>query len=294
MNSGIAEANFERDKNLKAFGITVLIVAAIGLLFFLISWTVPVIPPPPVDEGVEVNLGNSDQGTGNIAPEIPGPPSSDETKSNPPPASHSTEEPEQNKEVAANDEAEAPVIHTSPKSVIKPRHIITPEPAKKTKPQPTINPTPTPPRPKAVYKGGTTSGAGGNNADSYNGVRNQGIAGGSGDQGSPNGNPNSDSYTGNGGSGNSGVAISSGLDGRRFTHYPSFQDNFNQNAKVAVDITVDQSGNVVAANINPHGTTTTNENIRGIAITKAKQLKLNAGSQSEQTGTIIFTFKLQD
>ncbi len=60
------------------------------------------------------------------------------------------------------------------------------------------NPTPTPPKPKAVYAGGKSSGASGNNADSYNKSTNQGVAGGKGDQGKPNGNPNSDSYTGNG------------------------------------------------------------------------------------------------
>jgi outer membrane biosynthesis protein TonB len=293
MNSAATDTDFERDKNMKALGMTAVIVGAVFLLFFLISWTVPVIPPPPVDEGVEVNLGNSDQGMGNIAPQIPGPPSSEDTKSNPPPASHSVAEPEQNKEVAANDEADAPTIHTSPKPVIKPNPTVVTEPAKKTKTQPTINPTPAPPRPKAVYKGGTTTGAGGNNADSYNGVKNQGIAGGNGDQGKVNGNPNSDSYTGNGGSGKSGVSIRSGLDGRGFRKLPSFTDNFNQNAKVAVDITVDASGNVTAASVNPYGTTTTNDNIRNIAITKAKQLKLTAG-QTEQSGTIIFTFKLQD
>ncbi|MFW1568030.1 hypothetical protein ACEV9J_24020, partial [Vibrio parahaemolyticus] len=101
-------------------------------------------------------------------------------------------------------------------------------------------------------------GAGGNNADSYNKSNNQGIAGGKGDQGNPNGNPNSDSYTGNAASGNSGngVTIRNGLDGRRITKLPSFEDDFNENAKVAVDITVDGSGAVTAATINPRGTTT--------------------------------------
>ena len=124
-------------------------------------------------------------------------------------------------------------------------------------------------------------------------MRNQGIAGGKGDQGKPNGNPASDSYTGNGGTGKGGVSIRSGLSGRRFTHLPSFTDEFNENAKVAVDITVNQSGNVIDATINPRGTTTTDQNIRGIALSKAKQLKLNAGTADEQTGTIVFDFKLR-
>ncbi|MBA4139851.1 MAG: energy transducer TonB, partial [Segetibacter sp.] len=109
----------------------------------------------------------------------------------------------------------------------------------------------------------------------------------------PNGNPNSDSYKGNASSGNSGVRIRSGLSGRRFTKLPSFEDDFNENAKVAVDITVDAGGNVTNAAVNPRGTTTTNASVRAIALRKARQLKLNAGGDDEQTGTIVFDFKLK-
>ena len=63
---------FERQKNLKALGLTILICAIIFLLMFLISWTLPQPEQPIADEGIEVNLGNSDQGMGDIAPEIPG------------------------------------------------------------------------------------------------------------------------------------------------------------------------------------------------------------------------------
>ena len=63
---------FEREKNFKAFGMTVLITGAIFLFLFLVSWTIPQPPLPPVDEGIEVNLGNSDMGMGKIPPQIPG------------------------------------------------------------------------------------------------------------------------------------------------------------------------------------------------------------------------------
>ena len=88
------------------------------------------------------------------------------------------------------------------------------------------------------------------------------------------------------------MSIRSGLDGRRFSHFPSFQDEFNENAKVAIDITVDKAGNVINENLNLNGTTTTNTAIRNIALKKAKQLKLNAGNDEEQRGTIVFNFKV--
>ncbi len=295
MNTINGQEHFEREKNLKALGMTILVTGSVFLLFFLVSWTLPVIPPPPVDEGVEVNLGNTDQGMGSVAPQIPGNPTlANETVSHPPPSSASRVQPDAFKEVADNNEPDAPAIRTAAKPLLTPHHRETAPPVKRNDNKPTLNPTPARPRPKALYHGGTNPGSGGNTADSYNGVKDQGIAGGKGDQGSPNGNPNSDSYTGNGGSGNSGVVISRGLEGRSFRQYPSFQDNFNQNAKVAVDITVDRNGNVIKATIQPRNTTTTNDHIRAIAISKAKQLKLSAGNVDEQSGTIMFTFKLQN
>lgn len=257
--------HFEREKNLKALGLTALICCALLLVLFFVSWTLPQIPIPVQDEGVEVNLGNSDQGLGNIAPQMPGEPAmAEENTYNPPKTSVAVAEPEQTKELAENDETDATPVRTSTKPVTKPKPNVPDETkAKKTvQAQPVVNATPAPPKPKAVYKGGTAKGNGGNGSDSYNGVKNQGIAGGYGDQGKPNGNPNSDSYTGNGGTGKSGVSIRSGLSGRRFTKLPSFTDDFNENAKVAVDITVDRNGNVTSASVNPRGTTTTNDNIR--------------------------------
>ena len=121
------------------------------------------------------------------------------------------------------------------------------------------------------YAGG--NGPGGTGADTYNGVNNQGISGGKGDQGSPNGNPNGDSYKGNSSTGK-GVSIIKGLKNRKINKYPSFEDDFNEPGKVAVDITVDNAGNVTDATINPKGTTTPNRSMWKIAIKKAKELSL--------------------
>ena len=90
------------------------------------------------------------------------------------------------------------------------------------------------------------------------------------------------------------VDIRNGLDGRRIAKLPSFEDDFNENAKVAVDIIVNSSGQVIGATVNPKGTTTTNANIRNIAIKKAKMLRLNAGNDPEQKGTIVFSFKIHE
>ena len=285
-------AHFEREKNVKATAYTVLICAALFFLFFFLQWTLPQIPMPVVDEGIEVNLGNSETGLGDIAPQLPETPSNADQTNVSPPANSTAVQPKQNITTDENGDEEISNATKIVKPEIKNKPVTNTTVVKKHSENTVAAPAPKPVVPKALYKGGTANGNGGNNADSYNGVKDQGIAGGKGDQGNPNGNPNSDSYTGNGGTGKSGVSIRSGLNGRSFSHLPSFQDDFNENAKVAVDITVDKAGNVINENLNLNGTTTTNTAIRNIALKKAKQLKLNAGNDDEQRGTIVFNFKV--
>ena len=290
---GTMQLGFEKEKNMQAGAITAAICLLLFLLFFYLQWTLPQTLPPVLGEGIEVNLGNSETGLGDIAPTIPGSASKteDEIKtapatSKPSPSTTKIEADENGDEAISNAEKKTTKIESKPNTVVKPSN------------KPIINPIaakPVEPKPKALFKGGTSTTTSGNEADSYNGLKNQGIAGGKGDQGNPNGNPNSDSYKGNASSGTAGngVSIRSGLDGRRITKLPSFEDDFNENAKVAIDITVNQMGNVIAASVNPKGTTTTNQSIRNIALKKAKTLKLNTGNEAEQVGTLVFSFKLR-
>lgn len=292
-------ANFEREKNIRAFAYTGMICASLFILFLSLQWTLPQIPAPDFGEGIEVNLGNSETGIGDIPPQIPGDPSLTEDSKNAPPKSIQEATPRPGIHTDEYADGDAPSVNdTKTKPVTK--AVINPPAAIKKISQATVtNPIPAPPKPKAIFKGGTSTTSSGNRADTYNGVQNQGIAGGKGDQGNPNGNPNSDSYKGNaasgngGNGGNSGVSIRSGLDGRRITKLPSFEDDFNENAKVAVDITVDKAGNVTQAIVNQRGTTTTNQQVRNIALRKARGLKLNSGNEEEQTGTLVFNFKLR-
>jgi len=287
MQTSLAELDFERNKNLKALAYTIGIVGVLFLFFIFMSWTLPVTPPPPVDTGVEVNLGNSDQGLGNVAPQIPGEPAQEQkTDVNPPPVSQHVEA-ETNPEVADNNEKDATVIHTSPKPEKK-KEIVKPDnETKKVAVKPVVNPTPAPPKPKAVYAGGKSTSNSGNNADSYNNSHNQGVAGGNGDQGKPNGNPNSDSYTGNGGTGSAGISITNGLQGRHISSAARFQDAYKYGGKVSVDITVDENGTVTSAKVKPGSPF---GDLNAIAEKRARQLKFNKGN-TPQTGTITIVFQ---
>jgi outer membrane biosynthesis protein TonB len=269
---------FEKEKNIKAGLITAVICLLLFCIFFFFTWELPQIPTPSFGEGIEVNLGNSETGLGTEPPQIPGEAATetDNTKTTPP-AQVEASKPIQ---TDANETNEAAAVATK---TVKKEAVTTP-------------PIPTPPKPKAVFGGGTSTTTSGNNADSYNGKTDQGTLGGKGDQGKPNGNPNSDSYTGNGGYGSgNGVSISRGLQGRKINRFPSFEDDFDENAKVAVDIKVDNNGNVSSATIQPRGTTTGNANMKNIAIRKARQLKFNTDEDGaiEQMGTIIFSFRIR-
>lgn len=274
------DLSFEKEKNIKAFTITSVITIVLFLIFFYVHYEKPIPPELNIGEGIEVNLGNSETGFGTIAPQSPGKEATQQQAS----TSRTVNNNAQPITPTTNPSEEDVAVNNNKKMVSKNTNIT------ENKPLPT-------PIPKAIFKGtSSTKINGGNNSDSYKGVLNQGIAGGKGDQGKLNGNPNSDSYNGNaasGKSGSGGVAIKNGLDGRRITKFPNFEDDFNENAKVAVDITVDQLGNIIAATINPKGTTTTNTNIRNIALRKARTLKLNSGPAETQTGTLIFSFILR-
>lgn len=281
--------SFTSQKNLRAGGYTLSVLTALFILLFFLQFSLPQIPPIPQELGIEVNLGNSETGEGEEVPMAPGDYAATDTEqATPPPSTESNQE----ETTSDLDDPDGETIATGTKK--QPTTITKEAVVNKNKTPNNSTATPAVPQPKAVFSKPGGTGTGGNQSDSYNETRNQGIAGGKGDQGKPNGNPNSDSYTGNAASGNSGVSIKSGLDGRRITKLPSFEDDFNENARVAIDITVDKNGNVINAVVNPRGTTTTNANIRNIAIRKAKTLKLNPSAAEEQTGTLMFNFRLRE
>ncbi len=295
MNYIQANREFESRKNRKAGFYTLLICGSLFLLLFLISWTLPFNPPEPVEEGLEVNLGNSDQGLGSDQPYLPNDPSKqDQEKYTPPKTVAATKEALKDVETDDKDPDPAPAVKQPPETKPDAKKIPDKDLTVKTPHKtvvPAVNPTPAPPKPKAVFHGVNGDGTGGNDADHFKPGGNQGIAGGKGDQGAPGGDPNSTNYKG-GGHGN-GIAIARGLQGRRISSTPSFTDEFNENAKVAVDIHVDAAGKVVSAEYQALGSTTSDASLKAIAIRKAYQVKFNSGSD-ESVGTLIFNFRLKN
>ncbi len=279
-------SQFEIEKNRKAFSYTATICGILLLLALFIRWTIPLPPVPVVQDLIEINLGNNAEGYGQVQPLIKGEmsdaaqsPQQQETKASPShdePAKDIDPDPNEDKDAApvikpnrpdpkaldlAKDPKSKPVKHNTPVAVM---------------------PTPKPQKAAATYQGPGHGKGNGATQDNY--TYNQGNnPGGHGDAGVSTGSPNS--Y------GTSPIGIAGGLQGRQIIVFPPFKDNFNENAKVFVAVTVDGSGNVTSASIVDRGTTTTNPTIRSIALQKAKLLKFNSGSEGQ--GTIRFIFKVQ-
>lgn len=288
--------NFESQKNLKATGYTAVACGLLLTIFFIVSWTLPQEPPATVQDGIEVNLGNSDQGLGKDQPFLPGEPSAeDKEKYTPPKPAVVEKAPAKDVETDDNNKEEAPVVKkavvTKPNATripdkeetkVKSRPVKAPDPV----------PTPKPVRPKAVFHGVNGTGNGGNAADDFKPGGNEGVAGGRGDQGAPGGDPNSTNYTG-GGHGNGGLVTTGGLRGLRMLSTPSFTDDFNQNARIVLAVHVDENGNVTSAEFDMRGSTTSAGDLIAIAKRKVRQVKFEATGQ-EHVGGVIVNLKVHN
>ena len=293
MEDKAIDNSFESKKNRKAFFYTVFIVGLLLIITIFYTWPLQIPPVPAIQDLIDVNLGNEVEGKGSIQPLVKGERASDNQSIE----SHQktmriTETPTRNIEAdnKSDDKESVPVVKAEKpkedaKEINKTRSEKTP---KKINPSPVLNPAPAPPKPKLpLYKG--SNGNEGNGATGDNGYRNQGYKSGNGDAGNSDGKP--DAY-GNAPEGKSVVSVVRGLSGRRPIRFPSMTDDFNENAKIYVDIKVDASGKVIQAGIS-RGTTTSNSSLRDIAIEKAKQLKFPLSQNDVESGTILFVFVLK-
>lgn len=119
-------------------------------------------------------------------------------------------------------------------------------------------------------------------------ISNQGVASGTGDQGNPDGNPKSNNYIGNPGTG----GIDFDLKGRKFMYLQTFKNPTDEEGKVVVSVTVDKVGNVTKAVAGVKGTTCSNQILWKSCQKAALQSKFSANPDAsiEQKGTITYIF----
>lgn len=286
---------------------TIVIHALVIISLFLIALRTPL--PLPGEEGVEINFGFDETGLGNIQSDAPPP----QAKPTPPPVEQQPQpEPEpveEEEEIIEQNIEEAPVIEEKveekpeepqekepeiieekkPEPIEEPKEVIEEQPVDstffteeiveeepETEPEPVVNQ-------RALFKGNTNSNTQGTN---------QGIAGGIGDQGKPEGYKDSNKYDGRGGKGN-GPGFSLGGRGSLYLDEPT--NNFKEQGVVVVDIWVDRNGNVIKAQVKAKGTDIIDPNLKSIAVESAKISKFEKDITAVelQRGTITYRFVLR-
>jgi hypothetical protein len=274
----------------KALLYTLMVYSILLLLCFMVRWRLEPPAPTVVSDLMEINLGNNAEGEGDVQPLVKGDRSEIvQPEPEPPvPAPAQSAQDAGPQPEASNDADDAPIERVPPKPSVNKNPVPPAVKNNETKKQVvTAPPVTRPPKPVATYQG---PGSGkGNGAAEDNGYRYQGTTpGGKGDAGSPQGKP--DSY-GNTPGGNTGVSVTRGVRPVNLGQL-RFQDEFNENAKVYLDVRYNASGAFENASI-AKGTTTSNSTILAIARRKAASLKFPP-SESGGITTILFNFKVHD
>lgn len=282
MNNVISmSTEFERQKNFKALSYTLGIVGAVLVIFIFSRMTLPpkevlqepvyveiqLPDEPPIED---LNLGNNDVGSGNVQPIVTGTPSSAPVSQDVAPTRGA------NSQLASRD-IETEEHNTAPPVTKPPVTNSNKEINNNTNDQ-TVSNKPQLKR-GAQMTSARGSGTGGNtDLPGYNKPGNQGPGDGNGDKGVVNGNPNGTKYI-----------------GVRVVNIPaqSFEDDFNESGKIALDIEVNGAGKLVSAFYQVKGSTLPRSSKQyNIALDRAKQLKYpQYDGGFKQTLTFNFSVK---
>jgi len=255
----------ERKTRIAAIAGTILFHAMLVIALLFLAFHTPL--PLPGEEGVEVNLGSSNEGMGDIQPEVP----TEATAAASTPSQNKTDD-----QLVTENTDETPVIEKKKTNKPKPTPVVKKKPVVETPPEPTVNP-------KALYPGKSSK-------TSTSG--NQGVTGKPGDQGKENGTPGSPNYDGSGGQGN-GISFDLGGRGARSLPKPTY--NSPEQGKIVVSIKVNREGKVTYASAGAKGTTISEINLRQQAESAARKTLFapDKDAPEEQRGTITYVFVKQ-
>ena len=258
--------------------ITVILHVLILILLFFVGMSYL---DPPIEQGIAINFGTSDVGSGKIQPteKIESAPQ----KTTPPPVSQPKSEIKE--DVVSQNIEDAPVVEKE-----KPKNEQKETPVKEKPKEEVKKADPKPDR-------STTDAL----SSILNGPKSDGTAKGgegddtkSGDKGSPDGDPNASSYYGTGkgldGDGNYQ------LGGRKALNKEKFMQDCNESGIVVVNIEVDRRGRVTNATAGVRGSTNTNQCLLEPARKAALATKFNPDDKApaKQVGKIIYRFSISE
>jgi len=264
--------------------ITVILHVIILMLLFFVGMTY--LDPPP-ENGIAVNFGTMDTGSGKVQP-------TKKIKTAPKPAVTKPVVQEQKaeiqEEVVTQDTEEAPVIKKEKKKE-EVKEVVKETP--KEEPKKIVEEKKPDPKPDKSTTDALSS--------LINGPKNDGIDQGGegddktgGDKGDPNGDPNAKSYYGKGkGLDGDGNYL---LGGRKALNKKKFVQDCNEAGTVVVSIEVDRNGKVISATPGVRGTTNNSRCLLEPAKRAALATKFNKDDKAphKQIGKIIYRFSLSE
>lgn len=272
-----------------------LLIFTFGLKYF----------DPPLEYGIAVNFGTSNVGSGNIQPTEPLKSASteeevedvveetqeevvEETVAETEPTSAPTEEvitqdSEESIKIKKQEEAKRKAEEADRQKKLEAERIIKQRKAAEEKKK----------AEEAAKRKRLDDMMGGLNNSDGNATGGEGDDNQAGDKGNPNGDPNASGYYGNGGGGSGGNYR---LGNRKAVSKPKPTYDCNEQGRVVVSISVDNSGRVISAQAGIKGTT----NSAPCLLTRAKEAalktKFNSDSKAptKQVGSIIYNFTLSN
>ncbi len=254
----------------KAMGISIGVHLLLLLLFFLFRFGYNKPPEPLVGDGLEVNIGSSDDGSGNDQPLSKRKPGEYESTVQ---YQHQEAKSPLPQNLSSSDDPNAVGVSQSKNPTDANNPTNDPNQAK---PENT-------PVPKNVYNG--TPGEGGNGANAERNGSNEGNGHGPGDKGVEGGTDGAPNYTGTPGVGGN---IGHNLAGRDI--YPKkFEAEFHEGGTVVIRVTVNKDGSIASSYIksasNPELTKIAQEKLKTVHFSKSM------GNDPQQFGDITIVFK---
>ena len=288
----------------KSFTLTTILLSALLVLFFYIGLTYL---DPPIENGISINFGTTDFGSGNVQPKqkIQSEPLNKPIQ--PPVQQEKVEKVEETvpEEVTSKEQpTEKVVTQESEESIVLKQQkeaklkVEAAEKAAKAEADRVARE-----KQEAQEKAQKEQEAKKKKLDALMGGLNKsdGTASGSegndtktGDKGNPNGDPYATSYYGAPGSGSGTGGY--GLNGRSLVGNSSVKQDCNEEGRVVVKIVVDRTGKVISAEPGVKGTTNTNPCLLKPAELTARSHKWKAdpNAPSQQVGFVVVNFKLRE
>ncbi len=287
--------NFPTERKKGIVGTTIIHLVLLLLLVF-VGFSVP--PPPEIEEGILVNFGTDETGSGIIEPS----PARIEEEA-PPPLPANAEEVQAEDPLLTQDFEEAPeVLKADPEA--EKRKLEQIEADRKLKEQIEAERVRKEQeeaerrrleaeRVRQAEIMDRTKNALANSKNAGTNTTGEGVTGGEGNQGVTSGSL--DSNVRGDGSGLGDQGISYNLEGRGFQKLPSPKYDYQGEGRVVVDVSVDRSGKVIQAVAGTKGSTTLDEYLLRVAKDAAMQAQFEAKPDAPlfQKGTITYNFILK-